>query len=116
MGADVVGRKESAVDIVKRNGTARRLDAERLALGKIATVGRPDPPCLVRAHLTSGDLYRSIFRERLERDDGKRILHPRKGLQSFSHKPADIDRLRQIAFHQQIELTRGRIDLRYLLD
>ena len=43
-------------------------------------------------------------------------LTPGRRLQPLGHEMADIGRIRQIAFHQQIELARGRIDLRDLLD
>ena len=55
MSADVVGRENAAVDVVKRDRAARDLDAERLAFGQIATTGCPDPARFVRAHLTSQD-------------------------------------------------------------
>src|SRR5437763_7468044 len=53
VGADVVGREKSAVDVVKRDRMAGDLDAERLAFGEISTAGYSDPARLVRAHLTS---------------------------------------------------------------
>jgi hypothetical protein len=47
MGADVVGGEDLAIEVVDRDIVSRDKHAEDIALGKIAPIGRLDPPGVV---------------------------------------------------------------------
>src|SRR5438045_5271361 len=57
-----------------------------------------------------------IRRECLEGDDCKGVLDTGQGLHLLGHEMADIGAVGQVALHQEVLLSGGRIDLGDLLD
>src|SRR6266446_912670 len=58
-----------------------------------------------------GQGRRDSLSERLECDDGARVLDARDGLHLLVDEMADVGLVLDVEFHQQVEIAGGRIDL-----
>src|SRR5918994_994650 len=54
--------------------------------------------------------------ERLERDQGERVLDAVQGLHATGDEPPDVGLVIEIDLHQQVVLAGDRVDFRYLFD
>src|SRR5476649_737606 len=70
----------------------------------------------ISTHKASAALPPFTSGERLEGDQGEGVLHAGHGLDLRRYEVTDVDLLVEIAFHQEVILAGGRIDLRHLLD
>src|SRR5260221_7116383 len=57
-----------------------------------------------------------ILAEGLEGDQGEGVLHAGQRLDLAGDEVADVGRIGEVAFHQEVILAGGRIDLRHLFD